>query len=288
MRTTIASATLQLLERNNLRFCFDEVFGTSGGALSSAYFLAGQIDIGHSTFSEEGQSPDFITMRAWPNVLNIPFMFDECAERRKPLDIRALAEQKTLLHIFATRVSDGTMHSFEVHDEPTLALRWLRASCSTPMMTRHTEPIGDHRFNDGDIEASIPILPAKKRGITHALVLLTESAENQRKRTVAARLFEWLRLRPFSSDYRAAYLKGYAHHEINRVCAFDGCGATMSTWVLCPAKDSDVHISPFDRSLSSIRKTEAEVLARVSPLLELCAPPDPWKAVTTHLARVAL
>ena len=89
MRGVVTAGMLSGLESLDLLSCFDAVYGTSAGALAGAYFVAGQMRFGTTTFYEDVNNRWFIDLfrliRGQP-VMDLDFIFENVMTDRKPLD----------------------------------------------------------------------------------------------------------------------------------------------------------------------------------------------------------
>src|SRR5262245_32067681 len=80
------------LEELGLTAVFDEVYGSSSGAINAAYFLAGQAAYGATIYYEDINNSRFINFGRLTKILDVDFLFEEVLTRRKALAVeRVLA-----------------------------------------------------------------------------------------------------------------------------------------------------------------------------------------------------
>ena len=205
MRGIISSAALDALAELGYRDCFDEVWGTSSGAINAAYFVSGQVGIGTAIYHEVATSSAFINLWRWPDLIDIDWLIDNLVASGKLLDIEGIMRSRTDLHISATNVDTGTAAFFSNRDNrPDIIIPALRASACAPLYTTRNEQIDSHFYNDGMVQAGIPVATAAAR-CTHLVAALTRRIGYRKRRPALLALFESVRLRGYSDAYRQNY-----------------------------------------------------------------------------------
>src|SRR6185295_17864076 len=90
-----------------LTHAFDAVYGSSGGAINAAYFLAGQARVGSTIYFDDINNARFIDplrpLRG-RSIVDLGFLLDDVAIKRKPLDVGRLLHGATPLSVLATDV----------------------------------------------------------------------------------------------------------------------------------------------------------------------------------------
>src|SRR6476620_3724661 len=93
MRGVVSAGMVAALETLGLTNAFDAVYGSSAGAINGAYFLAGQARLGTRIYFEDINNARFIDLRralAGRPIVDLGYLLDEVAVRRKPLDTAAV------------------------------------------------------------------------------------------------------------------------------------------------------------------------------------------------------
>ena len=100
MRGVVSAGMVSALEELGLVDSFDNVYGSSAGAINAAYFLAGQAAFGTTIYAEDINNSSFISlgrMLTGRPIVDLGFLIDEVATRRKPLNTaRVLASPSPL------------------------------------------------------------------------------------------------------------------------------------------------------------------------------------------------
>ena len=107
MRGVISAGMVSALEALGLTHAFDEIYGSSAGAINAAYFLAGQARLGQTVYYEDINNRHFIDLRRsllGRPIVDLGFLLDEVAMRRKRLDTDAVLGAGSPLTVLATDV----------------------------------------------------------------------------------------------------------------------------------------------------------------------------------------
>ena len=176
MRGVVAGGMVSGLEELGLRDVFDVVCGTSAGAASAAYFVAGQAKLGTSIFYEDINNEKFIDLwnlcRGRP-IMSVDFLIDEVFKRSKPLDWEVLEDCPIELNIVTTDIDRGDYVALKEFGGNDNIFEALRASARIPLIAGPPVVIRGKRMMDGGLVQPIPVEPAIQAGCTHILVLLT-------------------------------------------------------------------------------------------------------------------
>src|SRR5262249_53057652 len=147
------------LERLGLAHVFDAVFGSSAGALNGAYFLAGQAEFGSTIYSEDINNRAFIDLsrplRRRP-ILNLDFLIDDVAGRKKRLDIDRVLASQTPLYVLATDVDTAEpaiLNGFRSADALFAA---LRAGARMPVIAGGPVEFQGRHYLDASLSEPIP------------------------------------------------------------------------------------------------------------------------------------
>jgi len=262
MRGVISSAAIDALFQLGFWTCFDDVYGTSSGALNAAYFVSGQITLGTTIYYENAIDPEFIDVWRWPDPLDIKWLIKNWIVNGKPLDVSAVMASGCDLYISTTNIRTGELHYFSNREgRPDIIIPALRASCSTPVFVTHREPIGSEYYNDGLVHAAIPITEASARN-SHVVAVLTRPVGYRKVPSILQRAVEWYRVRRYPEPYRKAFFR---HHAVYND-ALDMCylgTSNMATLVLAPGSD-DYVVANSENRPDPLKRAVRESMKRVA------------------------
>lgn len=177
MRGVVAGGMATALEELGVVEAFDDVYGTSAGALGGAFLLAGQAALGTSLYFDDLTTPEFIAKRRMlmrGTMMSLEFLLDEIMSGRKPLDWQRVVDHPVRLHPIAADLDAGEL--VDLHAEVCDADRLreaLRASARVPGVAGDPVRIGGRRLLDGSVLSPIPFARAIEDGATHLMVLRT-------------------------------------------------------------------------------------------------------------------
>lgn len=210
MRGVVSAGMVSALERLGLAPAFDAVYGSSAGAIGAAYFLAGQAAIGTSIYSEDINSRAFIDVRrplVGRPIIDLGFLLDDVAIRRKPLDTaRVLSPATPPLFVMATDVGTARAVALSGFADARALFGALRASATMPVVAGPPSVFEGRSYLDASLTEPIAVPAAEAAGHTHLLVLLTRPEETLRRTTLFDRLYVLPRLRRISPELAAHYV----------------------------------------------------------------------------------
>ncbi len=94
MRGVVSAGMVAALEQLDLLDSFDAIYGSSAGAISGAYFLAGQARYGVTIFYENINNDHFIDFRRifrrQGSIVSVDYLLDVVCQKIKPLNIEAI------------------------------------------------------------------------------------------------------------------------------------------------------------------------------------------------------
>jgi len=209
MRGVISAGMVSGLEELGLTDAFDAVYGSSGGAINAAYFLAGQARLGTRVYYEDINSRHFIDFRralVGRPVVDLGFLLGEVAMRRKVLDTQRVLTSPTPLSVLATDVDTGSPRVLRGFGTREALLAALRAGATMPVVAGPPREIEGARFLDASLSEPIPVPTAEAEGHTHVLALLTRSGAMRPRPSAFDRYYVGPRLRRVSPDLASRYL----------------------------------------------------------------------------------
>lgn len=182
-RGTYSSGMAVELERRGLVPVFDDVYGSSMGAITGAWLLSGRAEHGASFWWHPDVMPNVIRPRAALRrrpVVNLEFLMEQVYQRWAKLDFEAVLGNPVRLHPMATDADSGGAVDLEpyLHDGESLKLA-LRGSAGLPMLAGPLISLGGRRLLDGGLAEAIPYRSALLDGCTHVLVLRTRRADER-------------------------------------------------------------------------------------------------------------
>ena len=206
LRGVVSAAMLALFEDLGLVDQIDSVSGTSAGAINLAYFLNKDMKSGLNLYKSLA-SPRFIQPMAWPNAMNLNYLFEDQIPHHFPLPWEALRTHPIHYYISVTEVSTGRGQWLKAQDAKSDGelISYLRASASAPLFTTNKENISGKSYNDGQVEFSIPYHIFQKEHADVIFCLLTRPRHYQKKKSFPSQLFERLALRGYSAEYKQSF-----------------------------------------------------------------------------------
>jgi predicted patatin/cPLA2 family phospholipase len=173
MRGAVSSGMLLALEQLGLRSSFDEVVGTSAGALAGAFFVTGDGTRGSALYYTVLNSARFVDrrrlIRSGP-VLDLDYLLDDAFEPHG-FSWSTLIESDIPLWATVTPATPSNEKTlFLVGESPERAKAVLAASASLPVIAGATREIDSELYVDGGMLEAVPWVSAIKRGATHVLV----------------------------------------------------------------------------------------------------------------------
>ncbi|GHF33092.1 patatin family protein [Amycolatopsis bartoniae] len=182
-RGTYSSGMAVELERRGLTGVFDDVYGSSMGAITAAWLLSGKAEHGASFWWHPDVLPNVIRPRALLRrkpVVDLEFLMDQVYQQWAGLDFASVLESPVRLHPIGTDADTGQAVDLAPHlnsgDELKLA---LRGSAGLPLLAGPLVRLAGHRLLDGGLTEAIPFRTALRDGCTHVLVLRTRRADER-------------------------------------------------------------------------------------------------------------
>lgn len=209
MRGVVSAGMVSALDALGYGSAFDAVYGASAGAINAAYFLAGQAALGTTIYHEDINNASFISFAralAGRPIVDLGYLLDEVAVRRKPLDVERVLRHPTPLSVLATDVATGAPRAFGPFTDRTRLFAALRAGATMPVLAGPPIAEAGGRYLDASLSEPIPLATAEDRGHSHVLVLLTRGGAMRDTPSAFDRYFVAPRLRRVSRDLAARYL----------------------------------------------------------------------------------
>lgn len=257
MRGVVSAGMLKVLAEYVPPTAFDDVYGSSAGALNGAFFIAGQAEAVPSIYSEQLTRPEFFSLRHLVHgrpMMSLQYLVDVVLETITPLDWERVLTSPVRLHPIAASVD-----RFEAVDLQGARTREelkarLVAAATMPLIAGPPLKVGDERFWDTSLYESIAARRAAAEGATHLLVLRTRDREGVRNPPgfVERALFS-RRLGKLDRRLRDAYNDRARQYDIERQdlarleAGEDGCSAVS------------IYPDPASKQLSQFARAPEEV-----------------------------
>lgn len=218
---------------------FDAVFGSSAGSINGAYFIAGQAPYGTSIYFEDITGPEFIDARRLATrrpVLDLGYLLDEVATRRKPLDAERVIAYRELYTI-ATNATTGKKTVFEPAEDPESLRKQLRAGATIPFVAGQPYRVHDHTYVDASLVEALPWETPVERNFDFVLALSTRPLNTVRRASSTQRLLSAVWLRKASPELRSL-IENRAASSPERTRALENFTKNPTTspyvYALCP------------------------------------------------------
>lgn len=235
MRGVVSAGMVSALEALKLTDAFDAVYGSSAGALNAAYFLAGQAALGTRIYYEDINNRQFIDMRRpllGRPVVNLSYLIDDVAVRRKPLDLARVLASPAPLRVMATDLATSASVALRGFADGASLLNAMRAGATMPVMAGPPVTYNGSRYFDASLTEPIPVPTAEADGHSHILVLLTRPTESLRIMSGFDRAFVLPRLRRISPELAAKYVDPGTEYAALLGHIADGTGPLRRAHVL--------------------------------------------------------
>ncbi len=176
-RAAYASGMTVALEQLGLLECFDDVYGSSAGAIAGAFLVAGQAEFSIQGWTHPTLMRTFINprraLRGAP-VVDLDFLLNRAYVDLVPLDTAAVLAAPVRLHPVATDGASGQPVDLAPYLRDDLTVRTaLRASACMPVLAGPPVHFEGRTWVDAGVSENIPFRTARAGGATHQVVLRT-------------------------------------------------------------------------------------------------------------------
>lgn len=220
-RAAYSAGMALALDEAGLTDAFDDVYGTSGGALNAAWLLTGEAQRWMRSWAWPEVAAAGITdprriLRGGP-LIDLGRLVHHVYESITPMDFEAILANPIGFHPMATdaRTGEATDLAPYVTDRRSLQTA-LRASSCLPLLAGRPVRVGHRTYVDGGLSEGVPYRSALADGATHVLVLRTRRSDQYAE--PPSRL-ERLLLAPYF--LRHGWQAGRAHVDRHKTYAAD-------------------------------------------------------------------
>lgn len=175
MRGVLSAGSLLALDLLGFRYCFDEIYATSAGAVNAAYFVAEQGRMGMTVYFDCINNRRFYNPFRLTKIVDVGFVYDHVVPHVKTLDEKRIRTSPTDLFFSLTDVSTGDNVLLNVKECGETVAKMLKASSALPILYNRTVLLEGRKFVDGGVTCTLPIQQAVARGCTDVLILLTKT-----------------------------------------------------------------------------------------------------------------
>jgi predicted patatin/cPLA2 family phospholipase len=179
------------LEHLGFTDLFDDVYGTSAGAMNGAYFLSGQAAFGLRIYSEDMVRREIVNPWRFWRILDVERLFRRAITGDKALDLDAVLASRSRLHITMIDATAGRRMRVESSTltGATELLQALKAATAIPVLYNRRVDVGGRSCMDAGILSPVPLEEALADHCTAVLVLLSRPADF--RRPAAGRVSRW-------------------------------------------------------------------------------------------------
>ncbi len=174
MRGAVSSGMLLALEQLGFRNAFDEVVGTSAGAIAGAFFVIGEGTKGSVLYYTVLNSEKFVDrrrlFRSSAPILDLDYLIDHAFERHGFSWAALIASDVPLFATVSPVHPRNPRRLFRVGESEERARRVLAATANLPVIAGPSRFVGSDEYVDGGMLEPVPWLSAIERGATHVLV----------------------------------------------------------------------------------------------------------------------
>jgi predicted patatin/cPLA2 family phospholipase len=185
MRGVVSGAMLAALEEFGFNSAFDAVYGCSGGAINSAYFVAGDAWRALPIYFRDLPDRNFLRLNRLlrgGSALDLTVVFDDIMEKVQPLHYDKVLRSPVRLTVALTMVDHihpRTATDFTTKEDLRAA---LMSSSWRPVLVRGAGSYRGERAIDGSVLTSLPYRMAVDDNCTHVLSLSTFPAGSYQAR----------------------------------------------------------------------------------------------------------
>ncbi len=167
----------------------DFMIAASGSAGSALYYLTGQYESIHRTWTQHLCSPKFLSFKRMRRMMDIDYLVDTIIRKTEPLDLDKLARCHTRYFIAVRNITTGKGRYISCREQLDIH-EVLRAAKALPFLYARKVKIGDELFADSafTITKEHSVSKALELGATHILVLEINSRNNTRFESLGGKI----------------------------------------------------------------------------------------------------
>lgn len=179
MRAAYSAGATAPLIQYGLANAFDHVVGSSAGAINGAYFISADPHT-MQTYTDDLTNKKFVNLLRRDKKVDIDYLVDSVLKHKRPINVKALFQAKTQLHIVMTDAKSGKKKVISDHRKFVDIYDEFRATAALPLLYNKPVLVGGCWYIDGGVSDLLPIDVAVKLGCTDIVVVMTQQIHNYR------------------------------------------------------------------------------------------------------------
>ncbi|HYO85821.1 MAG TPA: patatin-like phospholipase family protein [Dermatophilaceae bacterium] len=243
-RGAVSGGMAMRLHELGLAEAFDDVYGSSAGAISAAWLasstperLVGWADPAYVRMLIRRHGP----LRRQP-IVDVKSLVEVVYTRHAPMDFPSIVTSPLRWHPIGTDAQNGDAVDLRpwVRSGPDVQLA-IRASAAIPLLAGGPVTIGDREYFDAGVAEPVPYRVAAAAGATHLLVLRSRQTDDVPRLSPVASGVARTALRGYGHGFRSAFRTSSARYALEhaRLCGHSAMPAgTPPTAVIAPAPGS--------------------------------------------------
>ena len=174
MRGVYTAGTLLGLHAMGLWKLFDNVYGTSGGAVNAGHFLSGQGEIKADTYYRYLADRRFINPYRFWKMVDIDFFVDDVLTTFRRLELELIMASATPLWVSVVDFNSSQPMILHAQSGEYPLLQVMKAAVALPVLYNKLVALGDLRCFDAGFCNPFPLDAAFRHRNSHVLVLLAK------------------------------------------------------------------------------------------------------------------
>ena len=174
MRGVYTAGTLLGLHAMGLGKLFDNVYGTSGGAVNAGHFLSGLGETKADTYYRYLADGRFINPYRFWRVVDIDFFVDDVLTTFRRLEIELIMASTTPLWVSVVDFISSKPLLLHAQSGEYPVLQVMKAAVALPVLYNKLISLGNLRCFDAGFCNPFPLDGALRHGNSHVLVLLAK------------------------------------------------------------------------------------------------------------------
>ena len=179
MRGIYTAGSLLALHTMGLSRVFDDVYGTSAGAVNAAHFLSGNGHLKVDTYYRLLSDKRFLNYWRFWKIADIDYFTDEVLTHTRPLLVDRVMASPTRLWASVGDFITAKPQLFHAQRGDHPLLKILKAAVAMPIVYNKLIPLGDAQGFDAGFFNPFPLREALTHRCTHIAILLTQPATHK-------------------------------------------------------------------------------------------------------------